>query len=106
MTGPSELDDVLEAMAALGRRSAVKCYVERHGSRYRWSIAHGGGPYPLLREVASFLELPHTSLVVGTTAVEGWTVIADSHEGLPDAWAFIETSGDRGELRARLTVLA
>lgn len=106
MTGLSELDDVLEAMAALGSRSFVKCYAERQGSRYRWSIAHRGGPYPLLREVARFLDLPHTSLLVGTTGVEGWTVVADPDGRRPDAWTFIEPSGDVGELRTRLAAIA
>ena len=59
----STLPAVARAIAeASGPRSLF--YVERFGDRYRWSPAHRGGPYPLLRETAKLLAAdPHRLIV-------------------------------------------
>ena len=50
-------------------------YVERRGDQYRWSLATKGGPYPLLRITARFLEMdPYSLAGVGSRVVgdDGW----------------------------------
>ena len=78
-------------------------YAERRGDGYR--PAHRGGPYPLLREVARFLDLDHRSLIVGCAAVDGWTIIAPEGPRMPKApaWAFISASGDKNAVKKALT---
>lgn len=90
------LDDVVREIARLGDRSSVGIYVERRGTRFRWSIAVRGGPYPLLREVARLLRVPHTSLVVPCRSVDGRCIVAPARDlGTPiDAYGFVDTASD------------
>ena len=71
MIQPATLDDVAQAIADAASRHAPLVYVERHGERWRWSLAHRGGPYPLLRETARFLGMPPSSLLMSCTCVDG-----------------------------------
>jgi len=90
------LDDVVREIARLGDRSTVGVYVERRGTCFRWSIAVRGGPYPLLREVAQFLGVPHTSLVVPCQSVDEWCIVAPAHDlRTPvDAYGFVDPASD------------
>lgn len=107
MTQPSSIEDVIEAITRFGERPYAKIYVERRGAGYRWSIAHRGGPYPLLREVAKFLDVPHTSVLVHSTTVDGWTVVALTGPlpNTPEAWAIIDATADKRQITARLAEL-
>jgi Domain of unknown function (DUF6438) len=107
MTEPSSAEDVIRAIASFGVRPSVKIYVERSGRGYRWSMAHRGGSYPLLREVATFLDLPYTSLLLPCTGVQGWTVIAPTGflKYVPTSWAILEASDDSEEIARGLAQL-
>ena len=79
---PSALDDVAEAVS-VATEKFHDIYVERRGDQYRWSFATKGGPYPLLRITARFLEMDPCSLVgVGSRVVEdaGPVGVVPSHE--------------------------
>lgn len=102
MTRATALAEVIEAIASLGA-APLNVYVERRGPLYRWSIAHQGGPYPLLREVARSLDIPHSSLLIHCTAVDEWTIVAPGTEmGPPDAWMVIASGADRDALKTRV----
>lgn len=68
-------------------------YLERRGDRYRWSLTHRGGPYPLLRETAKMLGIDYHALALPSRALEGTPltiVAADPRLGLPEAHALLE----------------
>jgi hypothetical protein len=91
---------------SVGRASSVTPphYVERRGVVFRWSSAHRGDPYPLLRTVAKVLDLDYRSLVIGCSGLpdspsgfgsdgmwEGLCIVpAPAKAGQPDAWAVLE----------------
>jgi hypothetical protein len=75
------LTEVGHAIATTWRRKLT--YVERRGAQYRWSPAHRGGPYPLLREVAKAIGVPHDSIVLPFMTIDGCAVLMA--EGRPDA---------------------
>ena len=88
------LDTLAEHVAAVSARQR-RVYVERLGDGYSWSFVHAGGPYPLLREVAAFVDLPHTRIIVPCRTVgEKWCVMTgpdeDDNPPEPDAWAVID----------------
>ncbi len=67
-------------------------YVERPGDRYRWSLIHRGGPYPLLRITAKYLQVDYQSIIVGCREVgDGWSGLKGHEtESLePEAWAVL-----------------
>ena len=90
----------------VSRASAVTPlhYVERRADVYRWSPAHRGGPYPLLRVTAKLLGVDHRELVLpfrglpktapGFGADGFWDglciVAASEHATPPDAWTVLE----------------
>lgn len=91
----STIRHVAEQIALFGAPRFRSAYVERRGDGYRWSIAHRGGPYPLLRELALLVDVPHTALVMAFTTLEGWAIVrAPDLDGEPDSWAMIEPSDD------------
>lgn len=96
VSATSPLDDVVREIARLGDRRSVGVYVERRGTHFRWSIAVRGGPYPLLREVARFLRVPHTSLVVPCRSVDGWCIVAPARDlrTRVDAFGFVDPASD------------
>ncbi len=74
----------------------TKVYVERLGDRYRWSLIHRGGPYPLLRITARYLKVDYHSIIVGYRQVGvGWSGLnGNETESLePDAWAILSFDG-------------
>ena len=83
----------MAAMAvSLATEFQSKVYVERLGDRYRWSLIHRGGPYPLLRITAKYLQVDYHSIIVGCREVgDGWSGLNGSEtESLePDAWAVL-----------------
>ena len=63
---------------SVSRASAVTPlhYVERHGGLYRWSPAHRGGPYPLLRTLAKLLGVDHHTIVLPFETHDGFCVVS------------------------------
>ena len=60
----ARLDEIATAVAAASGKVRL-IYVERRGAdKYRWSPAHRGGPYPLLRETARLLGVSHHGFVL------------------------------------------
>ena len=106
MAEPSQLDDVIEAIAAFAKVSNCKVQVEQYGSplkKFRWAIVHGGGPYPLLREVARFLEVDHHSIIVEAKAVDGQSVVAPMRPiRRPTRRAMITPSSDKAVVADRI----
>ena len=87
---PSPLEEVAQALfVASERETAV--YVERFADLYRWSLAHRGGAYPLLRVTANFLQMDYHALAIGFRTVLGeWTVLGDGEdEPAPDGAAIV-----------------
>jgi hypothetical protein len=91
----ARLDVVAKAVAAASG-SIRFIYVEHlDADLYRWSPAHRGGAYPLLRETARLLGVNHQGLVLPFRALAdtGMTVIpADDSEALAPAgrWTVLE----------------
>ena len=84
-----------EQIARFGDHRVARVYVERRDNAYRWSIAHRGGAYPLLRELARFLDVPYGSIILPFGTVDGWAIVlAPDLAGEPDAWGIIEPSND------------
>lgn len=80
MQVPSSLDELVAAMSVYAR-TAGSVYVEQFDEGWRWSPAHRGGAYPLLRVVARFLTVDYTRVIVPFRTV-------------PDGWAVLEPEGD------------
>jgi hypothetical protein len=84
---PSTIEAVAEAVSAAWDAGSA-LYVERLEDRYRWSFAHKGGSYPLLRVTARFLQMDYQALYIGFRTVDdGYAVLAKDpeHEPIPDA---------------------
>jgi hypothetical protein len=106
---PSSLDDVVAAIATYTEHAGA-AYVERFGERWRWSPAHQGGAYPLLRIVARFLRIDHHRIMVPfRTVLDGWAVLRPDEETdrVPDAAAVLVFVGraDAGDVLKRLAQL-
>ena len=52
----SSLEEVALAVS-VASESERRIYVERRSDLYRWSLAHPGGGYPILRITARFLRV-------------------------------------------------
>lgn len=65
----SPLQRVVEAIAVATEDAPVLIYVERMARGWRWSLAHKGGPYALLRTTALFLRIAYHALVIGCRTV-------------------------------------
>jgi hypothetical protein len=88
---PSPVDQVAAAIAAFSEYPG-SVYVERFGDAWRWSPAHRGGSYPLLRVVARFMRIDHDRIMVPFRTVEdGWAVLnlEDGVAAKPDATAVV-----------------
>lgn len=83
-----------EVASAIAHATATHCplivYVEQRGADYRWSPAHRGGPYPLLRTVAKMLGVDHHQLVLPFRQVDELTVAADPESPPPDRSVVLE----------------
>jgi hypothetical protein len=89
------LEQGAEQIAFSGADRFDGIYVERCGSRYRWSLIHRRGPYPLLREVAQLLDVDYHSIVLPYGNRDGWTIVLTvGLEDHPDSWAFIKAVSD------------
>jgi len=89
---PSPIDVVAAALFVASERE-TQVYVERFDDRYRWSLVHKGGPYPLLRVTARFLQMDYHALAIGHRRVlDGYSALAEypDEEPTPDACAIIE----------------
>ena len=84
----SELKEVALAVS-IASESERRIYVERRAQLYRWSLAHSGGFYPLLRITARFLGIDYTDIYVGfRTLPDGTAIICDNPQVVeePDSW--------------------
>lgn len=100
MMEPHPLEAVAEAIARV--RPGLTVYVERRRSGYRWSIAAAGGPYPLLRELALYLDLPHTQIMVPFNTVGGLAIVWPSRLRRTQAWAHIKSGASAEEIAERI----
>lgn len=87
MASARHIIEAVEEASSLGQL----IYVERIEDRWRWSLAHPGGPYPLLRIAAEFLIVDYHRLMVGTRAIaKGISVLGNPDETPPGAWDVLE----------------
>jgi hypothetical protein len=94
----SELEEVALAVS-IASESEHRIYVERRGHQYRWSLAHPGGAYPLLKITARFLGIDYTRIYVGfRTLPDGIAIICDDPQALekPDAWVLLSLADTVG----------
>jgi hypothetical protein len=92
---PSPLESVARAVSVATEKE-THLYVERRGDLWRWSLVHGGGPYPLLRVTARFLKMDYTAIYVGYRQIEGGLSVLtrDPEEVIePDGWAVLSFDG-------------
>ena len=67
--------------------------MERKSDRFRWSLAHPGGGYPILRIAARFLRVDYARIFVGFRTLDnGMAILCEDPTGIdePDAWAVLE----------------
>jgi len=89
----SPLSDVVEAVS-VATEDESQVYVERLAHRYRWSPVHRGGPYPLLRITARFLQADYQNIFIGCRDVGGGYSALDPGESVtPDAWTTVTFDG-------------
>ncbi|MBA3653483.1 MAG: hypothetical protein H0W70_04745 [Actinobacteria bacterium] len=87
---PSSLEDVVAALTEASRAERI-AYVERGVDGWRWSLAHKGGPYPLLRITARFLQVDHRRVMVPTRSLpNGYCVWGDIADNPGAVWRMIE----------------
>ena len=87
----SSVEEVAEAIShATDHERSI--YAERLGCRYRWSLVHPGGAYPLLRISARYLRINYTKIVIGFRTLDnGLAVLWDSRadQTPPDRWTIL-----------------
>src|SRR5665811_1314952 len=83
--------DVVADSVTLASATIRLIYIERRGDLYRWSPAHRGGSYPLLRVVANFLGVDHFRIYLGfRTLADGTAIVCeDPHEIASPAASFL-----------------
>jgi len=87
----SPLEDVAKAVSVYTENPG-EVYVEHFAAGWRWSPAHRGGSYPLLRVTARFLQVDHSRIVVPFRTVNSdWAVLMPEPEGgeCPEASAIL-----------------
>ncbi|MGH9917793.1 MAG: hypothetical protein ACRD6W_02805 [Nitrososphaerales archaeon] len=92
---PSSLEDVVKA-GSVATEFERQLYVERFGDRWRWSLAHAGSGYPLLRISARFLQMDYTALQIGFRTLDnGISILCrdPEHSEIPDASAVLNFDG-------------
>jgi hypothetical protein len=94
-------------IAAATEFTPLLVYVERRIDLYRWSPAHRGGPYPLMRVTARFLQTDYHALVLPCRALKDASPVAgfgkdgiwqgvcivtgeEDENGPPAAWTVLE----------------
>ena len=88
----SPLEEVALAVS-VASESEHLIYVERRSGLYRWSLAHPGGGYPILRVTARFLHVGHARIVVGfRTLPNGISIMCDNPSVVeePDSWEVLD----------------
>jgi hypothetical protein len=83
----SSLEDVALAVSVASEYE-TEVFVERLGARYRWSLIHSGGPYPLLRITARFLQVDYHRIFIACREIAGgYSALCDTPEEVyvPDA---------------------
>jgi len=77
--------------------------VERRSDHYRWSLAHPGGGYPILRITARFLHVDHSRIVVGfRTLSNGIALMCDDPKIVQEADVWQSSSQRRLSVPRRL----
>jgi hypothetical protein len=77
----SPIDTVAKAVSTASE-TMNQIYIERQSNLYRWSPAHSGGSYPLLRITARFLGADYHRIYIGfRTLPDGTSIICED----PDA---------------------
>ena len=83
---PTRREDVIDAIVHFTTTGGTHVHVERFEDGCRWSPAHRGGGYPLLRAVARFLGADHRRITVPFRTVgDGWTVLSPDDDALDGA---------------------
>jgi len=88
----SALEVVAQAVS-VASGTERRIYVERRADLYRWSLAHPGGGYPLLRVTARFLGVDYHRIYVGfRTLPDGTAIICEDPGGVeePDGWSLLD----------------
>jgi hypothetical protein len=88
----SPLETVADAVAVASTNRYL-IYVERRSDLYRWSLAHPGGSYPLLRITARFLGVDYQRIAIGfRTLPDGTSIICKDPAAVeqPDQWALLD----------------
>lgn len=81
----------------------LRVWVGRRGAEFRWSPATRGGPYPLLRMVARYLELDyHRLAVTGVEALDGWTIVEGDESPDTEAIIAVPSGASIGEIKELL----
>ncbi len=99
------LDEVVDAVADAVTSVDRSIYIERRGTLVRWSFATRGGPYPLLRLVCGFLDIPHHWVLVSSATIAEWCVTANREGGEPDAWAVLDVQAETPAQLVRTMIL-
>ena len=92
---PSSLAEVAEAVS-VASQDERRVYVERLGRKWRWSLTHPGGAYPLIRIAARFLRVDHDSIIVPFRQVaEGVFILCEDPNNVtaPDEWVVLDFDG-------------
>jgi hypothetical protein len=92
---PSALEDVAFAVSEATQFQS-RVYVERQEGLWRWSLVHGGGPYPLHRITAVYLQMDYQAIFVGfRTLPDGLAILTKDPDAPwePDDWAILEFDG-------------
>lgn len=88
----ARLEVIVRAVAmASGKTRFI--YVERRGSLFRWSPAHRGGGYPLLRETARILGVDWHRIILPFRTLPTGLAIVDAepkYPAPPDSWTVLE----------------
>lgn len=93
---PSSLAAVAEAVSVATEHES-EIYVERLSDGWRWSLAHRGGGYPLLRITARFLQVEHHKILIGfRTLPDGHAVLCEDPAAVrsPESAAVIDFEAD------------
>lgn len=92
---PSTLADVVEAVS-VASQDERHVYVERLGDKWRWSLTHDGGAYPLMRIAARFLRVdPNRIIVPFRMVAEGVYILCEDPNNVtePDEWDVLDFEG-------------
>ncbi len=88
--------DEVAAAVSLATEFPWSIYVETRQGLYRWSLAHNGGSYPLLRITARFLGVDHQRIFVGfRTLPSGEAVLFDERcdQRRSEGWRVLRFDG-------------